>query len=89
MAGDNGGGIRGFVGKFFAAAFQKFVVVENAVAGQAIDPVQFKFVGKRWTRHETLEPGHAHILDILEDHVVLNHCYGGFEFPRWKIAAAA
>ena len=89
MAGEEGRWDKWFAGKFFAATFKKFVVVEIAVACQAINPVQLKLVLEGWTCEEALETRHAHILDVFEDHVILDHRLWLPRSPHWKIAIAA
>lgn len=73
FAGNEGRRDEGFVGEVFGAGLEKGVVVEVAVAPEAIDAVKFHFFGKGGASHEAFEAGDAHVLNVFEDHVVLNH----------------
>ena len=70
----------GFAGEFLAAAPEELVIVQRAVASQAIHAVQFEFVVKRRSSHEAFEPRNAHVLDVLEHHVILHHFDRGLDF---------
>src|SRR6185437_9896229 len=40
------------VSEFLALAYQKFVIVQNAMTAFAINPVQLQLFVERWSRHE-------------------------------------
>ena len=70
VAGDERRRDEGFVGEFFGFGLEKIVVVQGAVAALAVDAVELEFFGKALAGHEALQFGGAHVLHVLEDHVL-------------------
>ena len=48
----------------------EFPVIEEAIASEAIDPVQFEFVCEAWFCEPSPHLGGAHILHVHELHVI-------------------
>src|SRR4029434_931202 len=57
-------------GERFTLALEELVVIQRTMAAFAINTMQFQFVAKMRTRHETLQLRDAHLLHILENHVL-------------------
>lgn len=70
--GDEWWGDQGFVGKVFAAGDEESVIVEQSVAGGAVDSVELEFLVEGVAGQEAFEFGHAHLLNVLEGHVVFD-----------------
>ena len=74
----------GFVRKLLPLAEEEIVVVEQAMRALAIHAVEFEFVVDRWSSEEALERGDAHVLNILEGHVVFHPGHGCLRFGVGK-----
>lgn len=70
---EEGLGDEGLIGEFFLFEEEEVVVVAEAIAAVAIDPVEFDLEGEGVGRHEALELGDAHVLDVHEAHVARDH----------------
>ncbi len=70
VPGDQRGRDDRLFGKLFAALAEENIVGEIGMAARAIDTMQFQLHFEMRSRHETLEPGDAHLAHVLEDHVV-------------------
>ena len=66
----SGGGMSGSLANSSRFVLQELVVVEHAVAARAIDAVQLHLVVEMRARHEALQLRDAHLLHVLEDHVI-------------------
>jgi hypothetical protein len=69
-AGEERGRDKGFVGEFFGFGLEEVVIVEGAVAALAVDAVEFEFFGEAFAGHEAFQLGGAHVLHVLENHVL-------------------
>jgi hypothetical protein len=63
-------GQHGLIAELVRERAQKCVVGEIAVAGQAVDPVQFQFDGEGGGAHQVAQLAGAHLLHVHEAHVL-------------------
>jgi len=57
------------MGQLGGLHFQKLVVLQIAVAGLAINSMQFQFIGERLPRQDSFQLGWTHLLHVLKSHV--------------------
>ena len=67
---NNGGRFHDFRWHLGGLGFQELIILQVAMAGGAVDPMQFQFVGKRLARQNALQFGGPHFLDELKPHVL-------------------
>ena len=63
------------MGKLILFGAQENMIIQKAVAAQAIDAVKFHFFLEAWPRHETLELGDTHLRHVLERHVLADRLH--------------
>ena len=88
FAGDEGRRDEGLVGELLGLGLEELVVVVEAVAGGAVDAVEFEFLVEVGCGHEALEFGGAHILDVHELHVAVDGVDGGVDDVVGEAVAA-
>ena len=70
IARDQLRGIHFFGGSFQKKLLDEGIVFQVAVAGQAIEAVQLQVLFKSRQAHKSLERRGAHLLHVLETHVI-------------------
>lgn len=88
VAGDEGLGLDFLLRKLGEFVLQKGMNIQLAVAGSAIDPVEFEFFGKCRTGEHPFQGADPHVGGVLEGHMVGDTCGDGADVIVGKTEAA-
>ena len=88
VTGEEGLGFNFLFRKLGEFGGEKVVDIELAVAGGAVDAVEFEFLEKGGAGKETLESADAHVGGVFEGHVVGDASGDGANFVVGKAEAA-